>query len=81
MNPSKTDRRFFIVRVSELIRDRVIEKVLVPSGTEAKDVLCIRLLPETGSSAVDPNNDKGIDQGSQSTLNTLFEPCAEYLVL
>ncbi|KIJ51348.1 hypothetical protein M422DRAFT_26765 [Sphaerobolus stellatus SS14] len=52
--PTKQDRRFFIIRIRELIKEGVIEKVLVPraqstSTKPAKSTLCIRLVEDPRS--------------------------------
>ncbi|KAF9269944.1 hypothetical protein L218DRAFT_888243 [Marasmius fiardii PR-910] len=61
-NPTKTDRRFFSSRIRELIRQGVVEKVIVPSqrkkSNKTSNVLCLRLLDEdaTGGNEGDASN-------------------------
>ncbi|TDL28869.1 hypothetical protein BD410DRAFT_738661 [Rickenella mellea] len=48
LNPTRTERRFFITRLRELIAEGTIEKVLVPtdsSRSATHRLLCIRLVP------------------------------------
>ncbi|KAF8912964.1 hypothetical protein CPB84DRAFT_1670756 [Gymnopilus junonius] len=58
-NPTKTDRRFFQSRIREMIQQRLIDKVVVPSNKKKslnKSVKCFRLvkheLPTPGESTL-----------------------------
>ncbi|GJJ08438.1 hypothetical protein Clacol_002654 [Clathrus columnatus] len=52
--PTKTDRRFFITRIRELIKEKVIEKVLVPrKGKAGSKALCIRLVEDPRTTLLD----------------------------
>ncbi|KAH9486640.1 Transcription factor tau subunit sfc3 [Psilocybe cubensis] len=56
-NPTKTDRRFFQSRIREMIQQRLIEKVVVPSNkrkSNSKSVKCFRLVKQELSSHGDP---------------------------
>lgn len=59
MNPTPTDRRFFLVRVEEAIDKGLIEKVYVPNEKGTGNNVCIRLVPEgAGKEVVDINHDQ-----------------------
>ncbi|KIM47907.1 hypothetical protein M413DRAFT_439604 [Hebeloma cylindrosporum] len=50
-NPNKTDRRFFQSRIREMIQQRLIEKVVVPSNKKKSpntSVKCFRLVSKSG---------------------------------
>ncbi|KAI9511763.1 hypothetical protein F5148DRAFT_229446 [Russula earlei] len=59
LNPTKTDRRFFQSRLRELIENRVVERVMVPSTVKGgqASVPCIRLASD--------NNDVVTNQPSK----------------
>lgn len=61
LNPSKTDRRFFQSRLRELIENRVVERVMVPSAIRSgpASVPCIRLIS---------NNDDGANQSGETRI-------------
>jgi hypothetical protein len=61
LNPSKTDRRFFQSRLRELIENRVVERVMVPSAIRSgpASVPCIRLIS---------NNDDGASQPGETRI-------------
>lgn len=74
MNPSRTDRRFFIVRVREMIREGIIEKVFVPAKAKpgkprGKDVLCVRLVSERGNSSTSQSHAEREDVGDAELEN------------
>ncbi|KDR85305.1 hypothetical protein GALMADRAFT_52101 [Galerina marginata CBS 339.88] len=55
-NPTKTDRRFFQSRIREMIQQRLIEKVIVPSNKKkslSKNVKCFRLVKQESSTPED----------------------------
>jgi hypothetical protein len=51
--PTRRDRRFFIVRIRELIKEGVIEKVIVPKMQGSMRTLCIRLVQDNRTSGAD----------------------------
>ncbi|KAF8526018.1 hypothetical protein BU17DRAFT_41424 [Hysterangium stoloniferum] len=51
--PKKKDRRFFVLRIRELIKERVIEKVIVPKGRGSSTALCIRLVEDPRAADID----------------------------
>ncbi|KAI0308044.1 hypothetical protein B0F90DRAFT_1664967 [Multifurca ochricompacta] len=57
LNPTKTDRRFFQSRLRELIENRVVERVMVPSTARSgpSSTPCIRLIPEGNNVVKEPN--------------------------
>lgn len=68
--PAKKDRRFFINRVRDLIKEKVIEKVLVPrKGKQSSKALCIRLVEDPRNSLLDgvvvQNDDVGDEEQEQ----------------
>ncbi|KAF8973687.1 hypothetical protein BDZ97DRAFT_1900484 [Flammula alnicola] len=55
-NPTKTDRRFFQSRIREMIQQRLIEKVIVPSNRKKSpntSVKCFRLVKQDPSTPAD----------------------------
>ncbi|KAF8506874.1 hypothetical protein F5888DRAFT_45373 [Russula emetica] len=56
LNPTKTDRRFFQSRLRELIENRVVERVMVPSAIRSgpASVPCIRLISNNDDAANQP---------------------------
>jgi hypothetical protein len=56
LNPTKTDRRFFQSRLRELIENRVVERVMVPSAIRSgpASVPCIRLISNDDDAANQP---------------------------
>jgi hypothetical protein len=59
LNPTKTDRRFFQSRLRELIENRVVERVTLPSAARNGQGVIpgIRLLPDNAGAA--NMNEKG----------------------
>ncbi|KAF8167796.1 hypothetical protein B0H34DRAFT_644725 [Crassisporium funariophilum] len=54
-NPTKTDRRFFQSRIREMVQQRIIEKVIVPSNNKKRNatVKCFRLVEDAECEPVD----------------------------
>jgi len=67
LNPTKTDRRFFQSRLRELIENRVVERVMVPSTNKhgSASVPCIRLISD--------NNDV-TNEPSETPTHTIRDP-------
>jgi hypothetical protein len=68
LNPTKTDRRFFQSRLRELIENRVVERVTLPSTARSGQgvVPGIRLLPD----------DAGVTNVNESPATITREPTA-----
>ncbi|KAF8589533.1 hypothetical protein K439DRAFT_1332462 [Ramaria rubella] len=51
--PTKRDRRFFTIRIRELIEEKIIEKVTVPKVQGTTRALCIRLVDDSRTDDTD----------------------------
>ncbi|KAG7098926.1 hypothetical protein E1B28_000821 [Marasmius oreades] len=74
-NPTKTDRRFFSSRIRDLVRQGVIEKVIVPSQkkrtNKASNVLCLRLLDENAMGGNEVEDLKQVDEDKEADTEEL----------
>jgi oxalate---CoA ligase len=76
-NPTRRDRRFFNGRIRELIKDNVIEKVIVPKLYGSSSALCIRLVGDSRTEGTEgvvvQSGDVGDEEQQEETSDDMGE--------
>lgn len=80
-NPTKTDRRFFQSRLRELIENRVVERVMVPSAIRSgpASVPCIRLISNNDDVANQPGETHITGEPSAHVVSGSYDRAKRYV--
>lgn len=81
LNPTKTDRRFFQSRLRELVENRVVERVMVPSAIRSgpASVPCIRLISNNDDAANQPGETHNTGERSTHVVPGSYARAKRYV--
>jgi hypothetical protein len=81
LNPTKTDRRFFQSRLRELVENRVVERVMVPSAIRSgpASVPCIRLISNNDDAANQPGETHNTGEPSTHVVPGSYARAKRYV--